>query len=352
VSFRDVIGHRPLVGLLSRSVARESLPPSLIFAGPDGIGKRLVAVATAQALNCVARNKPPDDACGVCATCARIARGVHPDVLIVEPGDSGSMKIDQVREVVDRSGYRPFEGRRRVVILDEADTLVGSAQNALLKTLEEPPPSSIFILVTSRPDALLPTVKSRCVRLRFRALDASEVAAVLVRSGRSEAEARAVAPTADGSVTRALEASAGDLEAAREVAARVLAVAASSKDPRSRLDAAKDLLGPAGAGDRHEVAAELRVMASLVRDVELLAAAEGVSNGRNPVQPAGVTRSGETRLPATPLANPDARPALERLGAYRGVRGIRAYEAIDRALDALDRNAGVKVVADWLVLQL
>src|SRR6266849_5766850 len=144
--FRDVIGHRRLVGLLSRSVHRESLPPSLIFAGPAGVGKRLAAIATAQALNCLAphisvRLKPdptddalkPDptddhhieiDACGTCAACTRIARGVHPDVLVVEPGDTGSIKIEQVRDIVDRAGYRPFEGKRRVVIIDEADALL------------------------------------------------------------------------------------------------------------------------------------------------------------------------------------------------------------------------------------
>src|SRR5437868_4054634 len=165
VPFRDIVGHRPVVTLLARSVSRESLPPSLVFAGPGGVGKRLVATATAQALNCTARDKPPLDACGVCHTCRRIARGVHPDVLLVEPGDSGSIKIDRVREIVESAGYRPFEGRRRVVIIDEADALVAGAQNALLKTLEEPPPSSVFILVTSRPDALLPTVRSRCHRL-------------------------------------------------------------------------------------------------------------------------------------------------------------------------------------------
>ena len=91
-------------------------------------------------------------------------------MLIVEPGDNGSIKIDQVRDVDRSRGYRPFEGRRRVVIIDEADALVPQAQNALLKTLEEPPSVVDFILVTSRPDSLLPTVRSRCPRLRFRPL--------------------------------------------------------------------------------------------------------------------------------------------------------------------------------------
>src|SRR3954463_13488229 len=204
--FADVIGHRTLVGLLSRSVARDSLPPSLIFSGPAGVGKRLTAIAVAQALNCL--NPADSDACGTCAACTRIARGVHPDVLVIEPGESGSIKIEQVRDVVDRAAYRPFEGKRRVVIIDEADALVAPAQNALLKTLEEPTPSSVFILVTARPDMLLPTVLSRCPQLRFRPLAAAELATALMARGRTETEARAIAAIADGSLGQALQASA------------------------------------------------------------------------------------------------------------------------------------------------
>src|SRR5262249_11963244 len=159
--FAELLGHHRLIDLLKRSIAGGTLPPSLLFVGPSGIGKRAIAMVVAQAVNCLAP-PAPGDACGQCAACKRIARGVHPDVLVVEPGDSGTIKIDQVPDIVDRSGYRPFEGRRRVVVVDEADALVSPAQNALLKTLEEPPPSSIFILVTSRPDVLLPTVRSRC----------------------------------------------------------------------------------------------------------------------------------------------------------------------------------------------
>ena len=191
----------------------------------------------------------------------------------------------------------------------------------------------MFMLVTSRPDMLLPTVRSRCPRLRFRPLDAEDVAAVLMRRGRSEAEARAVAATADGSIGRALEASAGELVEAREVAGRVLAQAAASDDPRRRLEGSKDLLaktGSGGAGDREQLAAHLRAMASLVRDVELL------------------STSAEDRA----LANPDVRPVIERLSAYRGERGVRAFTAVDQGLAALERNAGVKIVADWVMLQL
>jgi DNA polymerase III subunit delta' len=339
VPFRDVIGHARLIDLLARSVAGGTLPPSLVLAGPAGIGKRLTAVAVAQALNCLKSSAllfPASgfDACGTCAACTRIARGVHPDVLIVQPGDSGAIKIDQVRDIVDRAAYRPFEGRRRAVIIDEADALVAAAQNALLKTLEEPPPSSVFMLVTARPDVLLPTVRSRCPQLRFRPLSPVDIARVLIARGYGDSEARAVAATADGSVGRALEASADELVEARDIAQRVLAASATG-DAGRRLEGAKDLVMKSGSGsgavDREQLAVQLRAMSSLLRDVEVLA----------------------TRADVGVLANPDVQPALERLTqTYQGERGMRAFTAIDRALVALERNAGVKVVADWLVLQL
>jgi DNA polymerase-3 subunit delta' len=334
--FREIVGHRRLVALLARSVSRSSLPPSLIFAGPRGIGKRLAAISTAQALNCLAPTASSTieiDACGACRACTRIARGVHPDVLVIEPGDTGSIKIDAVRELIDRAAYRPFEGRRRVVIFDEAEALVVAAQHAMLKTLEEPPSASVFILVTSRPDALLATVQSRCPRLRFRPLGPDEVASVLVKCGRSDVEARAVAAIAGGSIGQVLEASGPELVDARNTATGALIAAALTDDPRRRIESAKDLLvktGGGGAGDREQLATHLRAMASLLRDVELLAA--------------GADRRA--------LANADVVPALERLTAFRGERGIHAFAAVDRALMALERNAGVKVVADWVMLNV
>lgn len=341
MAFRDCVGHGPLLAVLARAIARHALPPSLLFAGPEGIGKRLVAVAVAQALNCpraqtATRTEPADrlatDACGTCPSCQRIARGVHPDVALIEPGPSGSIKVDQVRDVVDRAAFRPFEGKRRAVIVNDADAMVDQAQNALLKTLEEPPPASVFLLVSARPDALLPTVRSRCPLLRFRPLSTREVADTLVRAGVKEPDARAVAATADGSVGRALQASAGDLVESREVAARVLLQASKSDAVRSRLDAAKELVAGAGAGasERDQVSRHLRAMASLLRDVELL-------------------QSGGD---AGALANVDVRMELGRLSAFGGGRGVRAFAAVDEALLALEGNASAKAVADWLLLRL
>src|SRR5262249_16651234 len=156
---------------------RRALPPSLIFAGPKGSGKRQTALALAQTLNCLrpiqaaptGDNRLPVDACGECVQCTRIERGLHPDVVVVEPSEVGSStkNIDQIRDLLDSAAYRPFEGQRRVIVLDDAVAFGAAAQNALLKSLEEPTASSVFILITAQPDMLLPTVRSRCIRLTF-----------------------------------------------------------------------------------------------------------------------------------------------------------------------------------------
>jgi DNA polymerase III subunit delta' len=337
VPFRSIVGHRRLIALLSRAVARGTLPPALLLAGPAGVGKRRTAMAVAMAVNCTNPVTTPElerDACGECPACRRIDRGVHPDVIVLEPGDSGTIKIDEVRDVVSRAGYRPFEARRRVVIIDEADALVAQAQNALLKTLEEPPSASVFILVSSMPDALLSTVRSRCPRLRFGALSAAEVAEVLIRDHEyAEADARAAAADADGSIGRALSAESADLTEARDAAQRLLERAANVSDPARRLDVVKDLTGKksSGGGERDQLAACLRALASLLRDLGLLA----------------------SRADERSLANTDLRGQLARLSAtYDADRSVRAYQAVDRALAALERNASPKVVADWLVLEL
>lgn len=333
----QVVGHRRMVSLLSRAVARSTLPPALLFAGPAGIGKKRVALALAQAINCLepaSRDGIERDGCGNCPGCRRIARGVHPDVVLLVPGDSGSIKIDTVRDVIADAGRRPFEARRRVVIIDEADALVEQAQNALLKTLEEPPPSSIFVLVSSLPDSLLTTVRSRCPRMRFGPLSPGEVAEVLVRDHKySEAEARAAAVDAEGSVGRALSAESADLVDARETATRVLQQVARGTDPVARVNSAQDLSPKKGSpmNERDQLAACLRIMASVLRDLGLMA----------------------SQADASVLANADLRGELDVLSrSYDAKRSVKAYTAVDEALAALERNANAKVVADWLVLQL
>lgn len=334
---RDLVGHQHVTGLLGRAVRRGSLPPSLIFTGPEGVGKHTAALALAQAVNCLepVETPVPGDACGSCSACDRIVRLSHPDLVTIEPGETGSIKIDVVREAIEQTAYRPFEGRVRVVIIDQADALVPDAQSALLKTLEEPSSSSLFILVTARPAVLLPTVTSRCPRLRFGRLSAAEVAEALTRRyGYAESEAPAVASASGGSLGRALAEASDELRDARHAAQRLLTTSARSDSPKQRLvgsaEFAKGAGVRAGAG-REVVARRLRALASLVRDLQLCAS------------------HADRRL----IVNRDLSGDLDAMvGLFDYRRLTRAFGAIARGLRALERNASPKIVADWVALQL
>jgi DNA polymerase-3 subunit delta' len=338
VAFRNLLGHGPTLALLSRAIQAGTLPPSLIFAGPAGIGKRSAALACAQALNCLTAAPPrdalPADACGECAVCRRIARGLHPDVSVVVPGESGSIKIDAVREEIRKTAYKPFEGRRRVIIFDDAEALGDDAQNALLKTLEEPPAGSVLILVTAQPHQLLPTVRSRCPVVRFAPLEAADVAACLIREqGVPESRAHAVAALARGSLAVARATADAGVEQVREAAERVLLAVADARDPRQRLEATRDLVGKGkgtGASEREALATHLHALASLLRDLGAL------GTGR-----------------AAGLVNSDLQGSLTRMAErFDAARTLRAFAAVDEALLALEKNASPKIVADWVVLQL
>jgi DNA polymerase-3 subunit delta' len=205
-----------------------------------------------------------------------------------------------------------------------------SAQNALLKTLEEPPAASTFVLVTSRPDLLLPTVRSRCQRVRFGPLGPADVAQVLMQNhGFAEDDAHAAAALAEGSLARALE---GDTEAyveAREAAVSMLGTVAHASNPMQRLAAARAL--GRDKVDRDELGRRLRLVSSVLRDLGVLQAHAG----------------------DRALAHGDLKPALQRLlPAFEGDRAVRAFTAVEKALDALDRNASPKIVADWLAFQV
>ncbi len=332
MSFARVFGHSRPLGLLAGSIARGTLPPSLLFTGPEGVGKRLAAQAVAEALNCLSFQGR--DACGSCAACRRIARGSHPDVLAIEPPEVGATKIDVVRPAIAAAAYRPFEGRCRVVIVNEADRLTEDAANALLKSLEEPPAGTVFILVTARPEVLLPTIRSRCSQLRFGRLSASDVARFLVeRQGMEAEEAHAVAAVADGSPGRALEAGTRAYRDGRTAALSALRAVSAASSPRARLQAAAGLMAgkPSSAGERDELATRITMLSALLRDLALVA--HGVR--------------GEA------LANADLADDLRTLGSsFDDRRASRAFVAADRALAALRRNASPKIVAAWLAVQL
>ncbi|WP_291985930.1 DNA polymerase III subunit delta' [Luteitalea sp.] len=336
----EVLGHAQPRALLLRAVVARSVPQSLLFDGPDGVGKRTTALALASAFNCQ-QPAVDGDACGACSSCKRIARAQHPDIVLLTPNEKGTITVEMAREVIGQASYRPFEARRRVVIVDEADSLQPAAQNALLKTLEEPPPSSMFVLVTARPDSLLETVRSRCPRVRFGRLGPSDLAEVLVRHcGVKAAEATGLAAMGDGSVARALAQDTGELVEARGAALGLLQGLASRPSVAVRLKLAQQLAEvpkKRGAGtDREVLSRRLEALSLLVRDLGVVTA------------PAGGSGSASAAL-----ANPDLGHDLSGLARHFDTgRVLGAFVVVEQARRSLERYQSAKVVADWLACEM
>jgi DNA polymerase III subunit delta' len=238
VRFADVIGQERVVEALTRAVGGARVPHAYLFEGPPGVGKRGVALGLAMALACP---DAPGAGCGVCETCRRIDAGLHPDVPTFAP-EGAFLVIEQAKTIVALAQSRPHEAAVRVVIVDDADTLNASAANSLLKTLEEPAARNHLVLCTSAPDRLLPTIRSRTQRVRFRALTEDALLRIGDAHGLERARAEIAVALADGSASRMLTAARADDGAAWEAVARLRdAVTAPGMSPA--LDAASALGG-------------------------------------------------------------------------------------------------------------
>lgn len=172
----SIVGHEWAVQLLRSSMDAGRLPHAILIVGDPQVGKRTLALALASAINC----EQPDRPCGRCRSCAKIAHGTHPDVRLVEAesGDrsrEGVLKIEQLRDVQRFVSLAPMESPFKVIILREFERATLPAANALLKTLEEPPPQVRLVLTSARPDALLPTIVSRCQTLQLRTLPLDQI---------------------------------------------------------------------------------------------------------------------------------------------------------------------------------
>ncbi|MBM4277576.1 MAG: DNA polymerase III subunit delta' [Deltaproteobacteria bacterium] len=204
MSFKDVMGHERPINLLQRAIAQEKVVHSYLFLGNEGIGKSLVALQFAKALNCLEGENNPDG-CDRCPSCKKIDHHLHPDVSLIEP-EGQTLKVDQVREMQRALAYRPYEGRRRVFILAAADRMAPNMSNTLLKTLEEPPLHTLIILLANSPKWILPTILSRCRSIRFNPLPPHLVSDWLMKEkGLEEKEAHLLASLSEGSPGKALE---------------------------------------------------------------------------------------------------------------------------------------------------
>jgi DNA polymerase-3 subunit delta' len=203
MSFSQVQDQGVATRLLRNIIVRDRVPHGLLFYGPAGVGKYTTALELAKAINC---QESADDACDHCLSCRKTAAGNHPDVKVITPtGRARNINVETVDFMNELATYRPFEGRWRIFIIEDIDRMREPAQNHMLKTLEEPPSNTLFILLTEFPRRLLPTIRSRCQQVRFGALRPETVTTLLLRHRDIPAEvAPAIAAVSQGQMSRAL----------------------------------------------------------------------------------------------------------------------------------------------------
>ncbi len=284
--YRDILGHEAVIARLENARRGGRVAHAYLFSGPRGVGKERVAWAFAAALAC-----PAPEPCGVCESCTRVARGTHPDVRLLaseeelatrglredegqkDKGKERKAPSDQIRvsdldEAANLFRHRPGLGRAKVLVVVDAERMNLNTQNRFLKTLEEPTPDSVIILCTSNPEALLPTVRSRCQTVSFGPVPQASVIRLLSeKAGLAAAPARALAALAQGSPGRALELAEGEELAARAATVEALR-RASQGDLEDALSFAEEQ--SAGGEGREQAQFVLDRIEAWLRDALLL----------------------------------------------------------------------------------
>ncbi|MCM3905954.1 MAG: DNA polymerase III subunit delta' [Pyrinomonadaceae bacterium] len=341
--FDQLTGNERVKQLLRRMLGSGRVPGALLFTGEDGVGKKLFALEIAKALNC--RAPQGAEACGKCPTCVRMSRFNFPQsedsddwkkIIWTDHGDVGMvvapkrlLLVDQMRDIEREANFRPFEGKARVFLVDDADKLNDQSANALLKTLEEPPPTSHIILISSRPAMLLPTIRSRCQAIRFSPLTTAEIEQHLLKNKlATPAEARPRARAGNGSIGRALT---GDLESfkeRRDAMLQVLTALAITGD-HSRLLRLAEEMNEAKHKDEYEFGLEL--LETLIRDALMLSF--GVGSGQ--------------------VINEDVLPQLQKISERIDSRSATSWiSQIEELREQLVVNINRKPATDALFLSM
>jgi DNA polymerase-3 subunit delta' len=323
MGFSAVLGHARQIEGLRLALHQERLHHAYLFLGPEGVGKRTIAGFLAQAIYCRERS---EDFCGSCSDCVRVQKGNQPDVRTVEPAlGKKEISIQQVREIERHLSYRSFTGGKKIAIIDPAALMNLPAQNALLKTLEEPPQDSLIILISASLGGLLPTVRSRCLMLCFGPLPREAIVKYLVgNQGKTAEEAATLAALAMGSLGAAIKMDDREhLERRRGWAEMFCSLSAESC--RAALTAAETL-----AGDREESLEFLQWVESWYRDL-LIYAVTGCSEDIVNVN----------MLPH--IQEQTAKSDLMQLSAL----AARAIEAVRR----IQRNVNRRMAIEDLLLQ-
>jgi DNA polymerase-3 subunit delta' len=342
--FDHLVGNQRVKDILRRMLKDGRVPGALLLAGEGGIGKKLFALELAKALNC--QSPEGAEACDRCSACNRISRSKfpeysddkenreklvwsdHPDVALARPYNR-VLRIPLMREVEREANFRPFEGRARVFIIEDAHKLNEASSNALLKTLEEPPATSHLVLVTPRPAQLLPTIRSRSQIIRFSPLAPEEIEAHLLKGRQvSAADARLLATVSRGSIGRALVTDLESYRRQREAMLDVVGALTLSND-RARLLRASEEMNDAKRKDEYEP--RLDLLAALIHDVWLL------SLGAPPAQ----------------VVNHDLLAQLSKVGSSVDSRRAALWlSQLEQHRRGLDVNINRKIATDALFLTM
>jgi len=212
---QSIYGHEKQINLLTGALEKNRIPHAYLFSGMTGVGKKTVAVALAKRINCTGE-VTSFDPCNRCPSCLKIDHHNHPDLLFLEP-EGQFIRIKAIRDLQAQMQYQPLEGKNRVIIIDDADRMNITSANALLKTLEEPAPGNLLILVTGNPAGLPRTILSRCQQIRFFPLNRDAIVSYLRDHHAMEAEdASLIAGASGGSLARAIEMISGNYRAFRD----------------------------------------------------------------------------------------------------------------------------------------
>lgn len=324
MGFADIIGQQKPLATLRSALAAGRLHHAYLFLGPEGVGKRAVAIAFAKAIHCT---ELANDFCGDCADCSRIADGNHPDVRVIEPlAGKKEISIQQIRDLQRELSYRSFTGMRKIAIVDPATLMNASGQNALLKTLEEPPQDSLIILIAANVGGLLPTLRSRCLQLTFAPLARTEVAEFLKSiHGMNGADAELVAALSLGSIGAALAFNKEELIEQRRIWTGALS-SLRAGDYRGAMMAAEAL-----ASQRDEMLKFLQWAESWYRDLLIQKVAKGTGD----------------------LVNVDLREQIDERTANSDLqRTLRAISQIEGAAARVQRNLNRRMVLEKFLFEV
>lgn len=214
MAFKDILGHERVKKILKKALQKKKIPNSMLFCGPEGVGKEEMAFVLAKAINC---ERKRDDACETCVSCRGINARNFPDVMLIQP-EGNVIKIEQMRTLRKIAYLKPMVGKKRVFIVTEAEKMTEEAANSLLKVLEEPPLFSYVILVTHNPFLIMSTIKSRCQILNFPPVSRENIRKVLMEKGYEEEKARVISSFVHGNLKQALGLDWEDIQEKREQA--------------------------------------------------------------------------------------------------------------------------------------